>query len=456
MVQDFSALTAEQHRYFASQATKPYAFRREQLLKLGRWMEENEQAILDALHQDLGKSPYEGYLTEVAMVKQELKDALPHLKGWMKPRRARTAIGQLPGNCRIYNEPYGVTLIMSPWNYPFQLTVAPLIGAISAGNCAVLKPSAYSPATSALLRRMTEALFSPSYIACVEGGRQENAGLLEQPFDFIFFTGSPAVGRLVMEKAAAHLTPVSLELGGKSPVIVDETADIALTAKRLAWGKCVNAGQTCVAPDYVLVHHSREETLVEALIQELRRMYTSAPLMCADFPSIINRRHFDRLTGLLQSGVIAHGGQIDVQRCRIAPTILTEVAWDSPIMQEEIFGPILPILPYRRLDEALAQIQSRPKPLALYLFTRSKETERRVMHEVSFGGGCVNDTVLHLATSHMPFGGVGESGMGGYHGKYSFETFSHRKSVLNRWLKPDVPLRYAPYNGKMKWIKRIL
>lgn len=456
MVQDFSALTAEQHRYFASQATKPYAFRREQLLKLGRWMEENEQAILDALHQDLGKSPYEGYLTEVAMVKQELKDALRHLKGWMRPRRARTAIGQLPGNCRIYSEPYGVTLIMSPWNYPFQLTVAPLIGAISAGNCAVLKPSAYSPATSALLRRMTEALFSPSYIACVEGGRQENAGLLEQPFDFIFFTGSPTVGRLVMEKAAAHLTPVSLELGGKSPVIVDETADIALTAKRLAWGKCVNAGQTCVAPDYVLVHHSREEALVEALIQELRRMYTSAPLMCADFPSIINRRHFDRLTGLLQSGVIAHGGQIDVQRCRIAPTILTEVAWDSPIMQEEIFGPILPILPYRRLDEALAQIQSRPKPLALYLFTRSKETERRVMREVSFGGGCVNDTVLHLATSHMPFGGVGESGMGGYHGKYSFETFSHRKSVLNRWLKPDVPLRYAPYDGKMKWIKRIL
>ena len=248
-MQDFAKLVENQRSYFFTQATKPYAFRKEQLEKLGRWMNENEQAILDALHQDLGKSRYEGYLTEVAMVKQELKDALHSLKKWMKPRRARTAIGQLPGTCRMYAEPYGVTLIMSPWNYPFQLTIAPLIGAISAGNCAVVKPSAYSAATSALIKRMMDELYDPAYIACVEGGRQENAGLLEQSFDFIFFTGSPNVGRLVMEKASAHLTPVSLELGGKSPVIVDETADIALTAKRLAWGKCVNAGQTCVAPD---------------------------------------------------------------------------------------------------------------------------------------------------------------------------------------------------------------
>ena len=428
----------------------------EQLKKLETWIDANEQAILDALHQDLGKSHYEGYLTEVAMVKQELKDAIRNLKKWMKPRRARTAIGQLPGTCRMYAEPFGVALIMSPWNYPFQLTVAPLIGAISAGNCAVVKPSAYSAATSALLKRMICELFDPAYVACVEGGRQENAGLLEQAFDFIFFTGSPSVGRLVMEKASAHLTPVSLELGGKSPVIVDETADIALTAKRLAWGKCVNAGQTCVAPDYVLVHHSREEALLEALIKELRTMYTSAPLMNPDFPTIINQRHFARLMGLLQSGVISHGGQIDINARRIAPTLLTDVEWDSPVMQEEIFGPILPILTYRTLDEAIAKIQSRPKPLALYLFTESRETEERVMREVSFGGGCVNDSILHLATPHMPFGGVGESGMGGYHGKFSFETFSHTKSVLKRWKKPDVPLRYAPYGGKMKWIKKIM
>jgi len=455
-MQDFAKLVENQRSYFFTQATKPYAFRKEQLEKLGRWMNENEQAILDALHQDLGKSRYEGYLTEVAMVKQELKDALHSLKKWMKPRRARTAIGQLPGTCRMYAEPYGVTLIMSPWNYPFQLTIAPLIGAISAGNCAVVKPSAYSAATSALIKRMMDELYDPAYIACVEGGRQENAGLLEQNFDFIFFTGSPNVGRLVMEKASAHLTPVSLELGGKSPVIVDETADIALTAKRLAWGKCVNAGQTCVAPDYVLVHHSREEALLEALIAELRRMYTSAPLMNPDFPTIINQRHFERLVGLMQSGVVSHGGQIDVQTRRIAPTLLTDVSWDSAVMQEEIFGPLLPILPYRKLDDAIREIQARPKPLALYLFTQSKETEERVMREVSFGGGCVNDTILHLATPHMPFGGVGESGMGGYHGKYSFDTFSHVKSVLKRWKKPDVPLRYAPYDGKMKWIKKIM
>lgn len=453
---DFAKLVADQRAYFLTQATKPYAFRLSQLKKLEGWISTNADAILAALQADLGKSAYEGYLTEVAMVKQELKDAIRSLKKWMKPRRARTAIGQLPGTCRMYAEPYGVALIMSPWNYPFQLTIAPLIGAISAGNCAVVKPSAYSAATSALIKRMMDELFDPQYIAAVEGGRKENAGLLEQHFDFIFFTGSPNVGRLVMEKASVHLTPVSLELGGKSPVIVDETADIALTAKRLAWGKCVNAGQTCVAPDYVLVHRSRETELVEALIAELRRMYTSAPLTNPDWPKIINEHHFSRLVGLLQSGVVSHGGQINGQTRQIAPTLLTDVSWDDPVMQEEIFGPLLPILTYSKLDDAIAQIQQRPKPLALYLFTRSAETEARVMREVSFGGGCINDTVLHLATPYMPFGGVGESGMGGYHGKFSFDAFSHVKSVLKRWAKPDVTLRYAPYDGKMKWIKSIM
>ncbi len=453
---DFEQLVARQRDFFGTQATKPYDFRIKQLQKLSVWMDENEQAVLEALQSDLGKCAYEAYLTELAMVKQELRDAMRHLKGWMKPRRARTAVGQLPGTCRVYSEPYGVTLIMSPWNYPFQLTVAPLIGAVSAGNCAVIKPSAYSAATSALLKRMTGELFEPEYIACVEGGRQENAALLHQRFDYIFFTGSPGVGRLVMEKASAHLTPVSLELGGKSPVIVDETADIALAARRIAWGKWLNAGQTCVAPDYVLVHQRCEEALVEALIQQIRAMYTSAPLANPDYPQIINQRHFERLAGLMQSGVIAHGGQLDPASRRIAPTLLTDVDWDSPVMQEEIFGPLLPILPYRRLEEALDRIRQRPKPLALYLFTRSKAVEARVLREVSFGGGCVNDTVLHLATSHMPFGGVGESGMGGYHGRYSFETFSHFKSVLKRWAKPDVSLRYAPYDGKMKRLKKLM
>lgn len=453
---DFAKLVEQQRGYFFTQATKPYGFRMEQLKKLEDWIDRNEAAVLAALQADLGKSAYEGYLTEVAMVKQELQDAQRNLKKWMKPCRARTAIGQLPGSCRMYADPYGVVLIMSPWNYPFQLTLAPLVGAISAGNCAVLKPSTYSPATSALIGRMTKELFSPAYIACVEGGRKENAGLLEQPFDFIFFTGSPKVGKMVMEKASAHLTPVSLELGGKSPVIVDETADIALTARRLAWGKCVNAGQTCVAPDYVLVHRSRETELLDALIAEIRRMYTSAPLMNPDWPKIINEHHFQRLVGLLQSGVISHGGQIDPSTRKIAPTLLTDVTWNDPVMQEEIFGPILPILTYSKLDDAIACIQQRPKPLALYLFTRSADNEERVLREVSFGGGCINDTVLHLATCHMPFGGVGESGMGGYHGRYSFDTFSHTKSVLKRWAKPDVTLRYAPYDGKMKWLHKIM
>ncbi|MCI5957500.1 MAG: aldehyde dehydrogenase [Clostridiales bacterium] len=455
-MQDFTAMVNAQRAYFLTQATKPYAFRMRMLNALDAWIEANEERILSALTEDLGKSAYEGYLTEIAMVKQELQDAKRNLKRWMRPRRARTAMGQLPGRCRIYREPYGVTLIMSPWNYPFQLTVAPLIGAICAGDCAVVKPSAYSAATSRLLRDMAEALFEPRYIAAVEGGREENAGLLEQKFDFIFFTGSPAVGRLVMQKAAAHLTPVSLELGGKSPVIVDETADIALAARRIAWGKFLNAGQTCVAPDYVLVHHSREQQLLEALIGEVRAMYTSAPLRNPDFPKIINLRHFERLVGLMQSGVISHGGQIDVWERRIAPTLLTDVTWDEPIMQEEIFGPLLPILTYRSLDEAIARILERPKPLALYLFTQSAQTRARVLEEVSFGGGCVNDTVLHLATTHMPFGGVGESGMGGYHGRYSFETFSHPKSVLTRFAWPDISLRYPPYGDKLKRLKKLM
>ena len=451
---DLNQLVSSQRAFFLSQKTKSYDFRMEQLKKLSAWMDQNEEAILKSLREDLGKSAYEGYLTEIAMVRQELKDAMRHLKRWMKPKAVPAAIGQLPGRCRILPEPYGVALIMSPWNYPFQLTAAPLIGAISAGCCAVVKPSAYSASTSSLIRRMAEELFDPCYIAVVEGGRQENAGLLEQHFDKIFFTGSPAVGRLVMEKAAAHLTPVSLELGGKSPVIVDETADIALAARRIAWGKCVNAGQTCVAPDYVLVHHSRETELVEKLIQELRRMYTSAPLANPDWPKIINQRHFERLIGLIGSGAVSYGAQLDLQKRKISPTILTDVEWDSPVMQEEIFGPILPILTYRTLEEAIGRIRSLPRPLALYLFTRSAETQRRVLTEVRFGGGCVNDTILHLATPHMPFGGVGESGMGGYHGKYSFDAFSHEKSILKRFSRPDVPLRYAPYDGKMKWLKK--
>lgn len=453
---EITAIVSSQRAFFMTHQTKGYDFRLRQLKALLAWTIANEDGILAALQEDLGKHPYEGYLTEVAMVKQELTDAIRHLKRWMRPKRVPTAIGQLPGSCRIYPEPYGVALIMSPWNYPFQLTVAPLVGALAAGNCAVVKPSAYSPATSSLLSRMAQELFPADYVSVIQGGRAENTALLEERFDYIFFTGSPEVGRTVMEKASRHLTPVSLELGGKSPVIIDETANMELTARRLAWGKFVNCGQTCVAPDYVLVHQSREQALLDALIAAVRTLYTSAPLLSPEYPRIVNEKHFARLVGLLGDGSIALGGQIDAAALRIAPTLMTDVALDAPVMQEEIFGPILPILTYRRLEDALRQIQSRPKPLALYLFTQSKETEARVLREVSFGGGCVNDTVMHLATPHMPFGGVGESGMGGYHGVRSFQTFSHEKSVLKRGSWPDVSLRYPPYGEKLKRVRKLV
>ncbi len=453
---DFSALLQEQRLFFASQQTKPIAFRAAQLRALLGWIKTHEDDILAALQQDLGKHPYEGYLTEVVVVKHEISYLLRHLRGWTRPRRVPCAIGQIPGRCRVYPEPFGAVLILSPWNYPFQLTLLPLLGAIAAGNCAVVKPSAYAPATSGLLSRMAKELFPAAYVSVVEGGREQIGALLDQPFDYLFFTGSPAVGKLVMEKAAQNLTPVSLELGGKSPVIIDETADIALTAKRLAWGKFLNCGQTCVAPDYVLVHQSQEQRLLDALIAAIRGLYGSAPLAASDLGKIVNEKHFDRLVALLMDGSIAHGGQFIREQRRISPTLLTDVSWDAPIMQEEIFGPLLPILPYRKLEDAIQKINSRPKPLALYLFTGSKETESKVLSEVSFGGGCVNDVVMQLATSHMPFGGVGGSGMGRYHGKASFETFSHFKSILKRGAKPDVSLRYAPYGEKLKWVRKIL
>ena len=424
-MQDFTLLVAAQREYFFSQATKPYEFRMKQLRLLQQWIGHNEAAILRALNEDLDKSPYEGYLTEVCMVKQELKDALGHLKSWMRPKHAKTAVGQFPGRCRIYSEPYGVTLIMSPWNYPFQLTIAPLIGAVCAGNCAVIKPSAYSPATSALVARMAQELFPAEYVAVVQGGRQENAGLLEQAFDFIFFTGSPSVGRLVMEKASAHLTPVSLELGGKSPVIVDETADIALTARRLAWGKYLNAGQTCVAPDYVLVQERVKPALLEKLKEWAVRLQGTDPLHSPDLAHIVNFRHFRRLQVLRDgSPVYCGGGELE-ESLAMELTVLTPRSWEEPVMQQEIFGPLLPVLGYETLEEVIALLQKKPEPLALYLFTNDRETQRRVMEHLRFGGGCVNDTIMHVATNRIGFGGVGESGMGSYHGLSSFEAFTH-------------------------------
>ena len=453
---DYQKVLKGQREYFQTQATKDVSFRLIQLRKLYQWIEAHETTIEKALWEDLNKAPFEAYATEIGIVKEEIRYAMKHLRRWSAAKQVPTPITQFSSKSRIYAEPYGVVLIMSPWNYPFQLTVAPLVAAIGAGNCAVLKPSAYSPHVSKLIREMTEELFVPGYVCCVEGGRAENESLLNEKFDYIFFTGSVEVGKYVMKKASEHLTPVSLELGGKSPCIVDETANLKLAAKRIVWGKFLNAGQTCVAPDYVLVHKSVRKKLLAYMKRMTEKMYGTQPCKNRDYPKIINEKHFERLCGYIDQRHTVVGGEWSRKSGKIEPTILTRVSWDSPVMQEEIFGPILPVLAYEDLDEVITQINRRPKPLALYLFTRSRRTEQKVLGQISYGGGCINDTVVHLATSHMPFGGVGESGMGSYHGKAGFDTFTHKKSVLKKALWLDLPVRYPPYKGHLKLLKKLM
>lgn len=444
-----------QRAYFGKGECKDVNFRIAQLKKLYQWICEHEQEIMDALYQDLNKSPFEAYATEIGIVKEEIKYTLKHLRKWAAPKRVRTPITQFPSKSFIYPEPYGVVLIMSPWNYPFQLTIAPLAGAMCAGNCAVVKPSAYSPATTRLMAGMIKELFSEEYIAVVEGGREANQALLDEKFDYIFFTGSVNVGKYVMEKASAHLTPVSLELGGKSPCIVDETADIKLAAKRIVWGKFLNSGQTCVAPDYILVQRSVKDKLIKQIGKCIRKMYGKDALANEEYPKMINEKHFDRVLGLMEGAHIVSGGESDRARLKIAPTILDQVDWESAVMQEEIFGPLLPVLTFYDIKEVIQMVNARPSPLALYYFTKDKRREGKVLKHISYGGGCINDTVVHLATSHMPFGGVGNSGMGGYHGKDSFDTFTHRKSIMKKSLLIDVPIRYAPFKNKLALLKKI-
>lgn len=452
---EYKNMLHAQRAYFGKGECKDVNFRIAQLKKLYQWICEHEQEIMDALYQDLNKSPFEAYATEIGIVKEEIKYTLKHLRKWAAPKRVRTPITQFPSKSFIYPEPYGVVLIMSPWNYPFQLTIAPLAGAICAGNCAVVKPSAYSPATTRLMAGMIKELFSEEYIAVVEGGREANQALLDEKFDYIFFTGSVNVGKYVMEKASAHLTPVSLELGGKSPCIVDETADIKLAAKRIVWGKFLNSGQTCVAPDYILVQRSVKDKLIKQIGKCIRKMYGKDALANEEYPKMINEKHFDRVLGLMEGAHIVSGGESDRARLKIAPTILDQVNWESAVMQEEIFGPLLPVLTFYDIKEVIQMVNARPSPLALYYFTKDKRREGKVLKHISYGGGCINDTVVHLATSHMPFGGVGNSGMGGYHGKDSFDTFTHRKSIMKKSLLIDVPIRYAPFKNKLALLKKI-
>ncbi|KAA5541278.1 aldehyde dehydrogenase [Adhaeribacter rhizoryzae] len=452
---DYHKLHEQQRQFFESGQTRSYAFRKQQLLRLKKAVRTHEALITEALYQDLRKSPTESYTTEIGFVYEEINYALKHLKDWMKPQRVSTPLIAQPALSKIYRDPLGLTFIIAPWNYPFQLLISPLVGAIAGGNCAILKPSEETTHTAQAIEKIIQDAFPPEYIAVVQGvGSVVVPVLMENyPFDHVFFTGSVPVGKIIMAAAAKHLTPVTLELGGKSPCVIDETANLKVAARRIAWGKFLNAGQTCVAPDYLIIQQSVKEKFVRLMAETLKDFYGEDPAQSPDYPRMLNKKHYEAVTKFLNNGRILLGGQTDEKDKYIAPTLLDNITPDDPVMQEEIFGPVLPILTYERLEEVPQMIARQPYPLALYLFTNSKANENYIMQQVRFGGGCVNDTVLHLANPAIPFGGVGTSGLGSYHGKYSFDTFTHSKGVLKATTKLDIPLRYPPYQKKAKYVK---
>ena len=446
---EIQALLEKQRNYYRDGHTLSVDFRINQLKKLYSSIKNHESEVKNALLADLGKSFYESFMCESGLALSEISYMIRHTRKFAHRKTVRTPLAQFASHSFTQSVPYGNTLIMSPWNYPFLLSIDPLADAIAAGNTAILKPSAYSPATSAVIEKIVSECFPPEYIAVITGGRAENAALLEKKFDFIFFTGSQNVGREVMRHAAVNLTPVVLELGGKSPCIVEESADIRLAARRIVFGKYLNCGQTCVAPDFILCHKSIQDKLLQKLKLQVEKQFGSDPLADNDYGKIINQKHFDRLCRLLQSGELYLGGETDAETLRIAPAIMTHVTFDDPVMQEEIFGPVLPVLTYENFDELMLLLKKRPKPLAQYLFSSNKAHIRRVNEELSYGGGCINDTIIHLATSEMGFGGVGESGMGAYHGKAGFDAFSHQKSIVDKKTWLDLPMRYQPYTSKL-------
>ena len=443
----------QQRRFFGRGDTKDIEFRRQQLEKLKTAIKNRESEIIAALHQDLHKPELEGYI-ELAVL-QDISFALKHLKFWMKPQKVKAPLSQFPASGYIYPEPLGNVLIIGPWNYPFSLMISPLIGAIAAGNCAILKPSELAPHTSKVLTQLINDNFDPGYIKAIEGGVETSQTLLAQKFDHIFFTGGTKVGKIVMEAAAKNLTPVTLELGGKSPCIVDSNINLKETAKRITWGKFLNAGQTCIAPDYLLVDKQIKDELISAIEQCVREFYGDDPQKSPDLARIINPKQFNRLQTLLSDGEIILGGETNPEELYIAPTLIVAPSLDSPLMQEEIFGPILPILEYNDLSEAIALINSRPKPLALYIFSQNKDVRQQILLGTSSGGVCINDTIMQVGVNELPFGGVGDSGIGSYHGKASFDTFSHQKSVLKKSFWFDLNWRYAPYIDKLDLFKKI-
>lgn len=441
--------------FFNTQQTKDISFRKEQLKKLSKAIKSYESDILEALYTDLGKNKVEAYATEIGITLKSIKNARKELKNWTKTKNVGTPLYLFPTKSYIKKEPYGTVLIIAPFNYPFQLVFEPLIGAIAAGNTAIIKPSELTPNVARVIKRLINETFDANYIEVIEGGIEETQTLIHLPFDYVFFTGSENVGKIVYQAASENLVPVTLEMGGKSPVIVDETANIKVASERICFGKFTNAGQTCVAPDYILVHESVKDDLITALSKTLREFYGQNIQQSPDYGRIVNLKHYHRLTSLLNSEQmnIVFGGHSDEDERYIEPTLLDHVTSDSAIMQEEIFGPILPILTYQSLDEAIAFIHQRPKPLSLYLFSEDENATQRVINELSFGGGAINDTLMHLANPKLPFGGVGASGMGRYHGKYSFDTFTHEKSYIFKSTRLESGVHLPPYKGKFKYIK---
>ncbi|HDV4259937.1 TPA: aldehyde dehydrogenase [Staphylococcus aureus] len=441
--------------FFNTQQTKDISFRKDQLKKLSKAIKSYESDILEALYTDLGKNKVEAYATEIGITLKSIKNARKELKNWTKTKNVDTPLYLFPTKSYIKKEPYGTVLIIAPFNYPFQLVFEPLIGAIAAGNTAIIKPSELTPNVARVIKRLINETFDANYIEVIEGGIEETQTLIHLPFDYVFFTGSENVGKIVYQAASENLVPVTLEMGGKSPVIVDETANIKVASERICFGKFTNAGQTCVAPDYILVHESVKDDLITALSKTLREFYGQNIQQSPDYGRIVNLKHYHRLTSLLNSEQmnIVFGGHSDEDERYIEPTLLDHVTSDSAIMQEEIFGPILPILTYQSLDEAIAFIHQRPKPLSLYLFSEDENATQRVINDLSFGGGAINDTLMHLANPKLPSGGVGASGMGRYHGKYSFDTFTHEKSYIFKSTRLESGVHLPPYKGKFKYIK---
>lgn len=456
---DVEEILQEHNGFYESQKTRDLDFRISQLKKLQEGIGKYESKICEALYKDLGKGEFEAYATEIGFTLSSVRNTIKNLKKWAKPKSVKTPVYLFPSKSYIMSEPYGTVLVIGPYNYPFQLLIEPLIGAMAAGNCVVLKPSENVPNVSAIITEMISSIFEKEYIRCIEGGVETNTSLTNGKFDYIFFTGSVSVGKIIMEAAARNLIPVTLELGGKSPVIVDESANLKIAAQRIIWGKTINAGQTCVAPDYILVHKSVKEELIKELKNSIQNFYGTDILNNKDFGRIVNEKHMNRLKAILEKDKenIIYGGKINENEKFIEPTLIEISSWEAASMSEELFGPILPIMTYSNLNNAINLIKKLPKPLALYLFTTNKKTEEKVLREISSGGACINDTITHLVNPLMPFGGVGNSGIGAYHGEYSFSTFSHQKSIVSKSNKINLTMLFPPFNKKnLNIIKRFM